>query len=73
MQSPTTDVKFLYFYILLVAKSGTKHNKLACEDVSADGVLKFAKGRKQDFNSLLEACVVKPEELTELIKTIKVF
>ena len=23
MQSPTTDVKFLYFYILLVAKSGS--------------------------------------------------
>lgn len=46
---------------------------LACKGVSGDGILKFAKTRKQDFELLIDACPgVKPKDLTELRKWVKV-
>ena len=54
-------------------KSLKRLELLACGGVSADGVLKFTKGRKQDFELLIDACPgIELEDLTELKKTIKV-
>ena len=45
----------------------------ACEGVSGDGVLKFAEGRNQNFELLIDACPgVKPEDLAKLSKLVKV-
>ena len=44
-----------------------------CEGVSGDGILKFAEGRNQDFELLIDACPgVKPEDLAKLTKIVKV-
>ena len=46
---------------------------LACQGVSVTGILEFAKGRKEGFELLIDACPgVKPEDLAELTKFVKV-
>lgn len=54
-------------------KSLKRLELIACMGISGDGILKFAKTRNQDFELLIDACPgVKPKDLTELIKWVKV-
>ena len=46
---------------------------LSIVDISGKGILKFAQGRNQDFELLINGCPdVKPEDLVELKKIVKV-